>query len=71
MSGTPASLTPNDLLRCGHAEGQKDIEQHVRILNQVGAATGGVWDRHIILEIYSPDVPTLNMIDLPGMAAGC
>lgn len=48
------------------AEGQEDIKRTVEGLNRVGRASGGVWELPIILEIYSPDVPTLNLIDLPG-----
>ena len=46
-------------------DGQEEIKQHVKDLNDA-VGDGAVWDSPITLEIYSPDVPTLNLIDLPG-----
>lgn len=48
-----------------NVEGQNEIKEKVQNLNK-DVGTEDVWDKPISLEIYSPDVPTLSLIDLPG-----
>ncbi|KAM8867219.1 LOW QUALITY PROTEIN: interferon-induced GTP-binding protein Mx-like [Synchiropus picturatus] len=46
-----------------------DVEKHIRLAQDELAGVGlGISDEAITLEIASPDVPDLTLIDLPGIA---
>ncbi|XP_053724613.1 interferon-induced GTP-binding protein Mx-like [Synchiropus splendidus] len=46
-----------------------DVEKHIRLAQDELAGVGlGISDEAIALEIASPDVPDLTLIDLPGIA---